>query len=110
VSGSQSSVFLEEFLASVDGAARIGNWDQKDCREIAALKLVDTVKAFYNTCLELQAEDVTWSTFKQVFRQRFRAVHNDQFHYMRLQSARQAKNERPQEFVDGCTALAQKVV
>ena len=49
-SGSESAVPLEEFLASVDSAARIGNWDQTDCLEIAALKLVDPVKSFHNTC------------------------------------------------------------
>jgi len=43
-SGSESAVPLEEFLASVDSAARIGNWDQMDCLEIAALKLVDPAK------------------------------------------------------------------
>jgi hypothetical protein len=40
-SGSESAVPLEQFLASVDSAARIENWDQTDCLEIAALKLVD---------------------------------------------------------------------
>jgi hypothetical protein len=30
-SGSESAVPLEEFLASVHSAARIGNWDQRDC-------------------------------------------------------------------------------
>jgi hypothetical protein len=69
-SGLDSVVPLEEFLASGDSAARIGNWDQKDCLEIAALKLVDTANSFHNTCLELQAEDTTWNKFKEVFKKR----------------------------------------
>ena len=37
-------------------------------------------------------------------------VRTDQFHYMQLQTARQRRNERPQEFADRCRALAQKIV
>jgi len=40
-SRSESAVPLEEFLASVDSAARIRNWNQRDCLDIAALKLAD---------------------------------------------------------------------
>ena len=92
---SESAIPLEELLASVDSAARIGNWDQTDCLEIAALKLADPAKSFHNTCLELHAEGTTWKKFKEVFRHRFRDVHTDQYHFMRLQTARQAKNEGP---------------
>jgi len=108
--GSESAVPLQEFLASVDSAARIGNWDQRDCLEIAALKLADTGKSFHNTCLELQAEGTTWGKFKEVFRHRFRDVHTDQYRFMRLQTTRQAKNAGPQEFAGRCRALAQIVM
>jgi hypothetical protein len=37
-------------------------------------------------------------------------VHTDQFHFTKLQTARQAKNEGPQEFADRCRGLAQKVM
>jgi len=40
----------------------------------------------------------------------FRDVHTDQYHFMRLQTGRQAKKEGPQEFADRCRALAQKVM
>jgi len=106
--GSESAVPLEEFLASVDSEARIGNWDQMDCLEIAALKLVDPAKSFHSTCLELHAEAMTWKKFKEVFRERFRDVHTDQYHFMRLQTAIQAQNEGPQVFADRCRALAQR--
>jgi len=109
-SGSESTFPLEEFLASVDSAARIGNCDQRDCLEIAVLKLTDSAKSFHNTSLELHAESTTWTKFKEVFRHRFRDVHTDQYHFMRLQTARKSKNEGPQEFADRCRALAQKVM
>jgi len=77
--------------------------------QIAALKLTDSARTFYNTCLELHAEDATWDNFKKAFRERFRDVHTDQYH-LRLQTARQAKHEGPQEFADRCRALAQKIM
>ena len=106
--GSESAVPLEEFLASVDSAARIGNWNQRKCLENAALKLADAAKSFHNTCLELHAEGTTWTKLKEVFRHRFRDMHTDQYHFMRLQTVRQAKSEGPQEFADRCRALAHK--
>jgi len=45
-SGSESAVLLEEFLASVNCADRIGNSDQTNCLEIAALKLIDSRNHF----------------------------------------------------------------
>jgi len=109
-SGSNSAVLLEEFFSSIDSAARIGRWQDRDCFEIAALKLVDSARIFYQECSELHEPDATWQTFKNAFRQRFRNFHTDQFHYMKLQTARQARNENPQEFADRCRALAQKIM
>ena len=37
-------------------------------------------------------------------------MHNDQYHYMRLQTAKQGKNESSQDFADRCRALAQKII
>jgi len=108
--GSESAVSLEEFFESIESAAKIGRWHSADCMQIAALKLTDSARTFYNTCLELHAEEATWDKFKKVCRERFRDVHTDQYHFMRLQTARQAKHEGPQEFADRCRALAQKVM
>jgi len=109
-SGSESTVTLEEFFSSIEAAARIGRWEDKDQVEIAILKLTDSAKLFYLGCAELHAKDVKWDTLKEVFRSRFRDVHTDQYHYMKLQTARQSKNESPQEFADRCRSLAQKIV
>jgi hypothetical protein len=58
-SGSESAVSLEEFFENIECAAKIGGWHSSDCSQIAALKLTDTARTFYNTCLELHSEDAT---------------------------------------------------
>jgi len=45
-----------------------------------------------------------------VFRKRFCEVRSDQYHFTRLQTARQAKNDGLLEFADRCKGLAQKVM
>ena len=35
---------------------------------------------------------------------------SDQYHFMQLQTARQKKDENPQEFLDRCRSLAMKTV
>ena len=53
-------------------------------------------------------EDITWQRFKSVFNQRFKDVHSDQHHFMKLQD--KGKNESSQEFADRCRGLSQKVM
>ena len=77
---------------------------------MAALKLTDGAKLFYSTCPELHSENVTWEKFEEVFRKWYKDVHTDQFHFMKLQTARQGKNEDPQQFADRCRALSQKIL
>ena len=91
-SGSESPASLEEFFENIESAAKIGRWHSSECIQIGALKLSDSARTFYNTCLELHTEDATWENLKKAFRKRFRDVHTDQYHFMRLQTARQAKN------------------
>jgi hypothetical protein len=107
---SESAFSLEEFFENIESAAKIGRWHSSHCMQIAALKLTVSARTFYNTCLELHSEDATWDNFKKAFRERFRDVHTDQYHFMRLQMARQGKHEGPQEFADRCRALAQKIM
>ena len=109
-SGSESSTPLEEFSASIESAARIGNWNENDCREIFVLGLQDPAKSFYNSNFELHAEGVTWEAFKSAFRNRFKNVRTDQYHFTMLQNARQQKNESPQDFADRCRNLAHKTM
>jgi hypothetical protein len=58
----------------------------------------------------LRSENASWQTFKEAFRRRYKDIHTDQFHFTRLQSARQGKKDSPQEFADRCRALAQKLI
>jgi len=54
----------EEFLSSIEGAAKMGRWSQEDCVQLATLRLLDSARAFYNANLDLHAADVTWEGFK----------------------------------------------
>ena len=74
------------------------------------MRLAGAAKIFYNGCSELHEQGVTWQKFKDTFRNRFKDVHRDQFHFTNLQNARQRKNESPQQFADRCKALAQKII
>jgi hypothetical protein len=107
---SDPAITLEEFLSSVEAAARTGNWQDSDKREITALKLSGSAKTFYQGCTELHEADATWQAFKNAFRRRYDDVHTAQYHFTRLQTARQTKGESPQEFADRCRHLAQKVM
>jgi hypothetical protein len=109
-SGAESAAPLAEFLASVESAAGIGRWDEGDCLQVAALRLQDPAKMFYNAHPELHPPNATWEGFKIALGERFRDVHTDQFHFSKLQNARQEKNEGPQDFADRCRLLAQKTM
>lgn len=103
-----SSTSLEEFLSSIESAAKIGRWKNTDMREIAVLKLMDSAKFFYQECTEFHEESTTWQCLKDAFRRRYDYVHTNQCHFTKLQTARQDKRESPQEFTDSCKGLAQK--
>jgi hypothetical protein len=109
-SGLESGTSLEEFLSSIEVAARVGMWEDSDRIQVVILRLSDVAKQSYNGCLEFNTEDVTWQKFKDVFRRRFCETHTDQYNFMRLQTAMQRWNEYPQEFTDRCRALSQKIV
>jgi len=109
-SGSETGIPLEEFLSRIESSGRMGSWQDADKLEIAIFRLSDVAKQFYNWCLELLAPGVKWQKFKDVFRHRFRDTHTDQYHFKRLQTARQSRNDSIQVFADRCRALAQKIV
>jgi len=62
-SGTESAIALEEILPSSEGSARIGHWLETDCFQVVVLGLVDRGRTFYNSCPELQGEDVLWKNF-----------------------------------------------
>ena len=77
-SGSESSVSLEKFFASIESASRIGKWNDRDNFEIPVLKLTDSAKRLYHVCPELHNPEATWQNFKDTFRQRHKDVRTDQ--------------------------------
>jgi hypothetical protein len=66
--GSETGIPLEVFISSIEGAARVGLWEDSDRLQVAILRLCDAAKQFCNGCLEVHAPGVTWQTFKYVFR------------------------------------------
>jgi hypothetical protein len=102
--------FLEELVAIIDGSARIGSWEDTDRIEISILKLAGSARTFYQGCPVLHSEVLTWQIFKEVFRKRYKDVHTDHFHFMKLQTSRQAKNEDPLQFANRCRGLAHKII
>jgi hypothetical protein len=64
--------------------------------QIALLRLFDPATTFYNAKLELHAGDVTWESFKNAFREKFRDVRPDEYYFTKLQTAKQETNEGPQ--------------
>ena len=108
--GAENSVPLDEVLSCIERASTIGRWYEADRLQVAILRLADPARTFYNTCLELQAPDTTWQTFKNVFKEKIKDSHTDQYHFMQLQTAKQQKGESPQTFANRCRMLAQKVM
>ena len=62
-SGTDKAVPLHEFFEILESTARVGNWSQGDLIRIAAMKLTDVARVFYNGNLDLH-KDVTWTAFK----------------------------------------------
>ena len=73
-------------------------------------EVTDLAKLFYQGCPELHKPEATWQKFKHTFRQRYKDVRTDQYHYMILHTARQARNKDAQQFADRCKALSQKIL
>ena len=90
-SGAETAAPLEEFLSSIEGAAKMGTWTQKNYVQLATLRLLDPAKAFYNANLDIHAADKTWEGFKAAFRERFRDVRPDQLYFSKLQMAKREK-------------------
>jgi len=51
-----------------------------------------------------------WQKIQDVFRHRFRDSHTDQYHFMKLQTANENRNETIQEFADRKRPLTQKIL
>jgi hypothetical protein len=108
--GNHKGIPVNKFFEIIESTAKIGNWAPEDKIRVAALKLTDAARAYYNGNSELHDSSVTCAAFKQAFLKRFRDVCSDQFHFTQLQNAKQNKHETPQEFADRIRALAQRTI
>jgi hypothetical protein len=104
------TITLEEFLSTVDRVSRIGKWKETDRVEVALLKLAGIAKSFYFGCTELHKDGLSWKKLQSELSKRFQDRHTDQFHFIRLQSAKQSRDENVLQFADRCRSLAQKTV
>ena len=93
---------VDEFFQTFENTTKIGNWGPKYKIQIVVLKLIEVENAFGKRNFELQANYITWDNFKQNFLRRFRNVINDPYHFTKLQTARQKRDESLQEFADRC--------
>jgi hypothetical protein len=50
---------MGEIFSSIESSARIGHWAKAGCFEVAILKLFENARNFYNSCPELNDENVT---------------------------------------------------
>jgi hypothetical protein len=97
-SGTEKSVSVREFSELVESSARIGCWSEFDRIQITILKHSDVAKVFYSSKPELQKTDISWENFKSKHLHRIRDVTSDQYHFMKLQRARQKKDETTRIF------------
>jgi len=65
------SCISRRIFSSIEGSAQIGKREDVDEVQVAALKLTDTAKQFYDGCLELHLADVAWHKYKSMLRHRF---------------------------------------
>jgi hypothetical protein len=109
-SGTDKAVNVKDFFDSVESSAKVGKWTDTDKIRITVLKLTEVAEAFYCSLVELQSADITWQDFKTKCLHRFRDVRPPHFHYLQLQSARQGKDETPQDFAAWLRSLALRTV
>jgi hypothetical protein len=76
----------------------MGRLTSKDKVRLARFKLKGVARAFYLAHPQLRADDVTYEGFRNVFINRLKDKHTDQYNYTRLQNAVQDKNESPEAF------------
>jgi hypothetical protein len=108
--GDSNSIPVRDFFESIDEAAEMGGLSLKDKVRLAKLKLRGVARMFYSAQPQLRAEDVTYAEFKAAFLTRFKDKHTDQYHYARVQTASQEKNESPEMFLDRLRRLCQRTV
>lgn len=106
----EGPVSVTEFFNKIDRAAKSGNWSDSDKVTVAVLKLTGIAALFLNSTEEATREDISYARFREIFVERFRIKHLDQFHYSALQNAFQHRNETPEQFADRCRRLCARTI
>jgi hypothetical protein len=73
-SGTPSATPLVEFFETIEATAKIGNWAERDHIQLCALRLTETVRAYYCAMPALRTPTITWPEFKASLLKRFRDV------------------------------------
>lgn len=103
-------VSVTEFFNKIDRAAKSGNWSDTDRITVAILKLTGSAALFLSSNEEATRDDTTYQRFREIFIERFKIKHLDQFHYSALQNASQHRHETPEQFADRCRRLCARTI
>jgi hypothetical protein len=74
--------------------------------------LKGNARFFYLGCAELYKDTLSWQKLKDELNNRFKNRHTDQFHFSRLQTAKQLRHADTStlQFADRCRNLAEKII
>lgn len=106
----EGPVSVTEFFNKIDRAAKSGNWSDSDKITVAILKLTGQAALFLSSSEEANRDDISYQRFRDIFVERFKIKHLDQFHYSALQNASQHRNETPEQFADRCRRLCSRTI
>lgn len=101
----EGPVSATEFSNKIERAAKSGNWSDTDKVTVAVLKLTGAAALYLNSNDETTRDDITFQRLREIFIERFKVKHLDQFHYSALQNATQHRHETPEQFADRCRRL-----
>ena len=89
-----SPVTVTEFFNKIDRAAKSGNWTATVKITVAVLKLTGSAALYLNSNEEATRDDrpTTYQRCREIFIERFKIKHLDQFHYSALQNATEYKH------------------
>lgn len=108
--GESSNITVGEFLDTIETAAGLGNWADKDRLSVLRLKLKGAALLFLKGRPELNVAGVTFEEVKKAFLTRFTSKHPDQYYYTQLQGAEQDRQESPEAFADRCRKLCNATI
>ena len=101
---------FHEFFAQIDTYAKASNWSEEEKALIAKTKLQGIALPFVQGRDVLAHDACPYSVLREQLTERFSEKLPAQYHYTRLQDAKQEKGESVEEFADRCRKLCQKTI